>query len=129
MIARHESEYPRQSQSLTRPQQSTVMFAWRRSPCRHTYHQRVTLGDIVESIDKMVTNLKAEYKEDLYTKSPCESDRMVDVKIAKQNAQGMDNETARVARKQATIDERRRRLKTLSLLVCFYKVSFCFILN
>ena len=74
---------------------------------------------VVESIDKMVANLKAEYKEDLWTKWQGESDRMVYIRIAKQSAQGMDNETARVARKQATIDERRRRLTTLSLLVFF----------
>merc|ERR1719329_190523 len=68
---------------------------------------------IVESIDKMVTDLKAEYEEDLKTKTQCETDRMVNTKIAKQNAQGMDDETARVARKQAEIDEKTKEVEDI----------------
>merc|ERR1719453_1323165 len=69
--------------------------------------------EIVESIDKMVTDLKAEYEEDLKTKTQCESDRMVNTKIAKQNAQGMDDMTALVGRKQAEIDEKTKEVEDI----------------
>merc|ERR1719329_214988 len=68
---------------------------------------------IVESIDKMLSDLKAEYEEDLKTKTQCEADRMTNTKIAKQNAQGMDDETARVARKQAEIDEKTKEVEDI----------------
>jgi multidrug efflux pump subunit AcrA (membrane-fusion protein) len=70
-------------------------------------------GKIVESIDEMVTDLKAEYEEDLKTKTQCESDRMVNTKIAKQNAQGMDDMTALVGRKQAEIDEKTKEVEDI----------------
>jgi len=68
---------------------------------------------IVESIDKMVTDLKAEYEEDLKTKTQCETDRMTNTKIAKQNAQAMDDETALIARKQAEIDEKQKEVEDI----------------
>jgi len=69
--------------------------------------------EITESIDKMVVDLKAEYEEDLNKKTQCETDRMTNTKIAKQNAQGMDDETARVARKQAEIDEKTKEVEDI----------------
>jgi len=68
---------------------------------------------IVESIDKMVTDLKAEYEEDLTKKTQCETDRMTNTKIAKQNAQAMDDETALIARKQAEIDEKTKEVEDI----------------
>jgi len=68
---------------------------------------------IVESIDKMVVDLKAEYEEDLNTKTQCETDRMTNTKIAKQNAQAMDDETALIARKQAEIDEKQKEVEDI----------------
>jgi len=68
---------------------------------------------IVESIDKMVVDLKAEYEEDLQKKTQCETDRMTNTKIAKQNAQAMDDETALIARKQAEIDEKQKEVEDI----------------
>jgi len=69
--------------------------------------------EITESIDKMVVDLKAEYEEDLKKKTQCETDRMTNTKIAKQNAQGMDDMTAKVARKQAEIDEKTKEVEDI----------------
>jgi len=55
--------------------------------------------DIVESIEKMAVDLKAEYEEDLKVKTDCETDRMSNTKIAKQNAQAMDDATALIGRR------------------------------
>jgi len=68
---------------------------------------------IVESIDKMVSDLQAEYEEDLKTKETCEADRMSNTKIAKQNAQNMDDQTALIARKQAEIDTKQKEVEDI----------------
>jgi len=68
---------------------------------------------IVESIDKMVSDLQAEYEEDLKTKETCEADRMSNTKIAKQNAQAMDDQTALIARKQAEIDTKQKEVEDI----------------
>jgi predicted nucleic acid-binding Zn-ribbon protein len=69
--------------------------------------------EIVESIDKMASDLKAEYEEDLKTKESCEADRMTNTKIAKQNAQNMDDQTALIARKQAEIDTKQKEVEDI----------------
>merc|ERR1719235_1347426 len=58
---------------------------------------------IVAEIDKMISDLRAEYDEDLKTKETCESDRMSNTKTAKKTAQAMDDQTALIARKKQTI--------------------------
>jgi len=68
---------------------------------------------IVDSIDKMVSDLNAEYEEDLQTKESCEADRMSNTKIAKQNAQTMDDQTALIARKQAEIDTKQKEVEDI----------------
>jgi len=58
---------------------------------------------IVKSIDDMITDLHAEYDEDMKTKEACEADRMSNTKTAKKAAQAMDDETALINRKKALI--------------------------
>merc|ERR1719388_497463 len=59
--------------------------------------------DIVKSIDDMISDLHAEYDEDMKTKEQCEADRMENTKKAKKAAQAMDDETALMNRKKAQI--------------------------
>merc|ERR1719375_1465156 len=66
---------------------------------------------IVSSIDKMISDLKAEYEEDLTTKENCLNDRLSNTKIAKQNAQAMDDQTALIGRKQAEIEEKTKEVE------------------
>merc|ERR1719375_2166284 len=66
---------------------------------------------IVSSIDKMISDLKAEYEEDLTTKDNCLDDRLSNTKIAKQNAQAMDDQTALIGRKQAEIEEKTKEVE------------------
>merc|ERR1719238_1439527 len=68
---------------------------------------------IVSSIDKMISDLKAEYEEDLQTKEQCTDDRLANTKIAKQNAQAMDDETALIGRKQAEIEEKTKEVEDI----------------
>merc|ERR1719316_2044608 len=58
---------------------------------------------IVSEIDKMISDLHAEYDEDLKTKETCEADRMENTKTAKKTAQAMDDATALINRKKAQI--------------------------
>ena len=78
---------------------------------------------ILESINEMVVDLKAEYEEDLKTKTKCEHDRMDNTKIAKQNSQSVEDETARIARKQATIDEKTKEVEDIVAHVKDLKVQ------
>jgi len=58
---------------------------------------------IVSEIDKMISDLHAEYDEDMNTKESCEADRMSNTKTAKKTAQAMDDATALINRKKQTI--------------------------
>jgi len=58
---------------------------------------------IVKSIDNMISDLHAEYDEDMKTKENCEADRMSNTKTAKKTAQAMDDATALINRKKAFI--------------------------
>jgi len=58
---------------------------------------------IVKEIDTMISDLRKEYDEDMKTKEDCESDRMSNTKTAKKTAQAMDDATALINRKKATI--------------------------
>jgi len=69
--------------------------------------------DIVESIEKMAVDLKAEYEEDLKVKTDCETDRMSNTKIAKQNAQAMDDATALIGRRQSEIDTKTKEVEDI----------------
>merc|ERR1719171_1940938 len=68
---------------------------------------------ILGSIDKMISDLKAEYEEDYATKEQCTDDRLANTKIAKQNAQAMDDETALIGRKQAEIEEKTKEVEDI----------------
>merc|ERR1719235_2507298 len=58
---------------------------------------------IVAEIDKMISDLRAEYDQDMTTKEECESDRMSNTKTAKKTAQAMDDATAKINRKKAHV--------------------------
>merc|ERR1719375_2221154 len=66
---------------------------------------------IVSSIDKMISDLKAEYEEDYTVKTNCLNDRESNTKIAKLNAQAMDDQTALIGRKQAEIEEKTKEVE------------------
>merc|ERR1719321_476877 len=66
--------------------------------------------NIIASIDKMISDLKAEYEADLEKKTTCLDDRLANSKIAKQNAQSMDDQSALILRKQAVIDEKNKEV-------------------
>merc|ERR1719473_257513 len=68
---------------------------------------------ILGSIDKMISDLKAEYEEDYKTKEQCTDDRLANTKIAKQNAQAMDDQTALIGRKQAEIEEKTKEVEDI----------------
>merc|ERR1719487_1404988 len=58
---------------------------------------------IVKEIEKMISDLRKEYDEDMKTKENCEADRMSNTKTAKKTAQAMDDATALINRKKAFI--------------------------
>merc|ERR1719240_568092 len=68
---------------------------------------------IVKSIDTMISDLRAEYDEDLKTKETCESDRMSQTKTAKKSAQAMDDATALINRKKALIEDCSNEIKQI----------------
>jgi predicted nucleic acid-binding Zn-ribbon protein len=68
---------------------------------------------VVKSIDRMISDLHAEYDEDLKTKEDCESDRMSNTKTAKKAAQAMDDETALINRKKAFIADCQAEIKSI----------------
>merc|ERR1719161_2137903 len=68
---------------------------------------------IVKSIDQMISDLRAEYDEDLKTKETCEADRMEQTKTAKKQAQAMDDATALMNRKKALIEDCTNEIKAI----------------
>merc|ERR1719387_3392620 len=68
---------------------------------------------IVKSIDQMISDLRAEYDEDLKTKETCEADRMEQTKTAKKQAQAMDDATALMNRKKALIEDCTNEIKQI----------------
>jgi len=72
---------------------------------------------VVKSIDRMISDLHAEYDEDMKTKEDCESDRMKNTKTAKKAAQAMDDETALINRKKAFIADCQAEIKTIDATV------------
>merc|ERR1719327_1151305 len=72
---------------------------------------------IVKSIDNMISDLHAEYDEDLKTKEDCEADRMSNTKTAKKSAQAMDDETALINRKKAFIADCQAEIKSIDATV------------
>merc|ERR1719265_2940158 len=72
---------------------------------------------VVKSIDRMISDLNAEYDEDLKTKEDCEADRMSNTKTAKKAAQAMDDETALINRKKAFIADCQAEIKSIDATV------------
>jgi len=68
---------------------------------------------IVGEIDKMISDLRAESDEDLKTKETCEADRMSNTKTAKKTAQAMDDATALINRKKATIADCTKEIEAI----------------
>jgi len=68
---------------------------------------------IVKSIDDMIKDLRDEYDEDMKTKEDCEADRMANTKTAKKTAQAMDDQTALINRKKATIADCQAEIKAI----------------
>merc|ERR1719321_1293826 len=72
---------------------------------------------VVKSIDRMISDLHAEYDEDMKTKEDCEADRMANTKTAKKAAQAMDDETALINRKKAFIADCQAEIKSIDAKV------------
>merc|ERR1719235_1713702 len=68
---------------------------------------------IVAEIDKMISDLRVEYDEDMKTKETCESDRMSNTKTAKKTAQAMDDQTALINRKKQTVADCQAEIETI----------------
>jgi len=66
--------------------------------------------NVVSSIDKMLSDLNAEFEEDLKTKETCERDRMENSKKAKVTSQRMDDQFALITRQQAAIEEKHKEV-------------------
>merc|ERR1719265_1222048 len=72
---------------------------------------------IVTEIDKMISDLRAEYDLDMKTKEQCEADRMTNTKTAKKTAQAMDDATALINRKKQKIAECKSEIATIDAKV------------
>jgi len=68
---------------------------------------------IVKSVNTMISDLRKEADEDLRTKEQCESDRMEQTKVAKKNAQSIDDQTALIGRKKQTIEDCTNEIKAI----------------
>jgi len=82
-----------------------------------TAKTRGHFDSIVKAVDTMISDLHAEYDEDLKTKEDCEADRMANTKTAKKAAQAMDDETALINRKKAFIADCQAEIKSIDATV------------
>jgi len=69
--------------------------------------------EVVEGIDKIISDLHKENDMDLKVKEDCEDDRNANTKMAKNAAYEIDTETALIVRKEAEIDAKNAEIARL----------------
>merc|ERR1719486_121680 len=70
--------------------------------------------EVVEGIDKIISDLHKENDMDLKVKEDCENDRNKNTKMAKNAAYNIDQETAIIVRKEAEIDAKNAEIARLT---------------
>merc|ERR1719178_51805 len=69
--------------------------------------------EVVDGIDKIISDLHKENDMDLKVKEDCENDRNSNTKMAKNSAYEIDTETALIVRKEAEIDAKNAEIARL----------------
>merc|ERR1719387_3290560 len=70
--------------------------------------------EVVDGIDKIISDLHKENDMDLKVKEDCENDRNSNTKMAKNAAYEIDGETALIVRKEAEIDAKNAEISRLT---------------
>jgi len=78
------------------------------------YTTKGHFDEVVEGIDKMISDLHHENDMDLKVKEDCEEDRTKNTKMAKNAAYEIDGQTAIIVRKKAEIDAKTAEIERLT---------------
>jgi len=73
----------------------------------------IDFSNVIAGIDKMISDLNAEAESDWNIKEDCQNQRMNNTKVAKQNAQAIDDATALINRKQQDLDDKQREVENI----------------